>query len=103
MKYENKATYKLFEDEPELTLVEVEEDDDVFTVGEFLQECIEGCFMDYDGWGYFVQTIGDKYYAFKDIGFSIDKDEVYYKEDIIPGIFYFCNICNIKKIVWFNR
>ena len=103
MNYNNKTTYKLFEDEPEVTLVEVEEDDTVFTVGEFLQECIEGCFMDYDGYGRFVRTIDDKDYAFDDIGFSIDRDEVYYKEDVIPGIFYFCNVCHIKKIVWFNR
>ena len=103
MNYDNKITYKLFEDEPEVTLVEVEADDDVFTVGEFLQQCIEGCFIDYDGYGRFVQAIDDKDYAFDDIGFSIDRDEVYYKKETIPGIFYFCNTLNIKKIVWFNR
>lgn len=103
MNYSNKIYKKLFDDEPELEFVEVEQDDDVFGIGEFLEDCIHHCFMDYDGWGYFVQTLNDKKYAIKDISFSIDEDEVYYKGEYICPIFEFCNIFSIYEIVWFNK
>lgn len=103
MNYSNKIYKKLFDDEPELEFVEVEEDDRVFPIGEFLQDCIEGCFIDYDGWGYFVKTINGTKYAIKDIGFSIDDDMVYYKGEYVCPIFEFCCTFCICEVVWFNR
>ena len=103
MNYQNKITRKIFEDEPELTLVEVEDSDDVFKVGEFLDDCIASTFMDYDGHGHFVKTVNGKKYALIDIYFSIDKDEVYYKGDFIGSIFYICNNLRLREIVWFNK
>ena len=103
MNYKNTIYKKLFGDEPELKFVEVEEKDDVYTIGEFLEHCISGCFMDYDGFGKFVDTIDDKKYAIDDISFSIDEDEVYYKGEYICSIFNFCNIFSIYEIVWFNK
>ncbi len=103
MNYKNTIKYKLFEDEPELTLVEVEDSDTVFTVGDFLDQCLAACFMDYDGFGHFVKTVDNKRYSINDISFSIDDDEVFYKGGFIGGIFYVCNKLNIKELVWFNK
>lgn len=103
MNYNNKVYHKLFEDEPELEFVEVEQDDDVFGIGEFLEDCIHHYFMDYDGYGYFVQTLNGKKYAIKDISFSIDEDEVYYKGEYLCPIFDFCRIFGIHYVVWFNK
>lgn len=103
MNYKNTIKYKLFEDEPELTLVEVEDSDTVFKVGDFLDQCLATCFMDYDGFGHFVKTVDNKRYSINDISFSIDNDEVFYKGVFIGGIFYVCNKLNIKELVWFNK
>lgn len=102
MKYENKITYPLFED-GEVTLVEIEDKDDCMHIGEFLGDCIGHCFTDYDGYGYFVKFIDKTPYAITDITFSIDEDKVYYKGEYIGGIFYFCNLLRIDKVVWFNK
>lgn len=103
MNYKNIIYKKLFSDEPELEFVEVEQDDDVFAIGEFLEDCIGKCFTDYDGWGKFVDTIDGKKYAIRDITFSIDEDEVYYKGEYACPIFEFCNIFGIHEVVWFNK
>lgn len=103
MNYTNVVCKKLFDDEPELVFVEVEQDDDVIAIGEFLESCINGCLTDYDGFGKFVSTIDGKKYAIKDIVFSIDEDEVYYKGECICSIFYFCRIFNIHEVVWVNK
>ncbi len=102
MKYENQITYPLFED-GEVILVEIEDKDDLMPIGQFLEYCINRCFMDYDGIGYFVKRIDGKEYAITDISFSIDKDEVYYRREYIGSIFYFCNLLRIEKVVWFNK
>ena len=103
MNYQNKLSYKLFEDEPELTLVEVEASDAVFKVGDFIDHCLASAFMDYDGFGHFVKTVEGKKYALIDIYFSIDEDEVYYKKEPIGSIFYVCNRLNLGELVWFNK
>ena len=103
MNYKNKISYKLFYDAPEFDLVEIEESDKVFKVGEFLDLCLDSCFMDYDGFGRFIKTVNGKNYAIVDINFSIDEDEVFYKGDALGSIFYFCNKLNLKELVWFNK
>jgi hypothetical protein len=103
MNYQNKIKYKLFEDAPEFDLVEVEESDAVFKVGAFLDNCLASCFMDYDGFGHFIKTVNGKRYAIIDIHFSIDEDEVYYKNESIGSIFYVCNRLDLREIVWFNK
>lgn len=103
MNYENKITYKLFADEPEVTLVEVDPTDDLIPIGNFLQDCIYNCFTDYDGYGYFVKRIDGKYYAITEVTFSIDEDAVYYKGEFVCGIFGFCNALIISKVIWFNK
>lgn len=103
MNYQNKIKYKLFEDAPEFDLVEVEESDTIFKVGAFLDNCLVSCFMDYDGFGHFIKTVNDKKYAIVDIYFSIDEDDVSYKDESIGSIFYFCNRLGLKEIVWFNK
>ena len=103
MNYNNKIKYKLFSDAPEVDLVEVEEADDVMSVGEFLDACLSTCFMDYDGFGRFVKTVNGKRYAIQDLSFSIDNDEVIYNKEFIGSIFYICNNLSIHEIVWFNK
>lgn len=103
MNYQNKIKYKLFSDAPEVDLVEVEETDDVMSVGEFLDACLSTCFMDYDGFGRFVKTVNGKKYAIQDLSFSIDNDEVIYNKEFIGSIFYICNNLSIHEIVWFNK
>ena len=103
MTHKNTIKYKLFEDAPEFDLVEVEESDDVYKVGEFLDLCLASCFMDYDGFGHFVKIVDGKKYAIIDIYFSIDEDDVSYKGDSIGSIFYVCNRLGLKEIVWFNK
>lgn len=103
MNYNNKITYKLFSDAPEVEMVEVEDSDDVYSVGEFLDQCIATCFIDYDGFGCFVKEVNGKKYAILDLSFSIDSDEVYYKKEFIGSIFYICNNLSIYEIVWFNK
>ena len=103
MNYNNKITYKLFSDAPEVEMVEVEDSDDVYSVGDFLDQCIATCFMDYDGFGRFVKEANGKKYAILDLSFSIDSDEVYYKKEIIGSIFYICNNLSLYEIVWFNK
>lgn len=103
MNYQNKIKYKLFSDAPEVDLVEVEETDDVMSVGEFLDACLSTCFMDYDGFGRFVKTVNGKKYAIQDLAFSIDNDEVIYNKEFIGSIFYICNNLSIHEIVWFNK
>ena len=103
MNYNNKIYKKLFGNEPELAFVEVEQEDDVFAIGKFLENCISGCFTDYDGFGKFVDTFDDKKYAIEDISFSIDEDEVYYKGEYLCPIFDFCRVFSIYEVVWFNK
>ena len=118
MNYSNKIKYKLFSDAPEVEMVEVEDSDDVYSVGDFLDQCLATCFMDYDGFGRFVKTInGKRYaildlafsidntkrYAILDLAFSIDNDEVIYNKEFIGSIFYICNNLSIYEIVWFNK
>ena len=103
MNYSNKIKYKLFSDAPEVDMVEVEETDDVMSVGEFLDACLSTCFMDYDGFGRFVKTVNGKKYAIQDLSFSIDNDEVVYNKEFIGSIFYICNNLSIHEIVWFNK
>jgi hypothetical protein len=103
MKHQNAIKYKIFEDEPELTLVEVEDSDDTFSVGEFIDHCLSSLFIDYDGFGHFIKTVNGKRYALVDIYFSIDEDEVYYKKESIGSIFYVCNRLGLREIVWFNK
>ena len=103
MNHKNTIKYKLFEDAPEFDLVEIEESDDVYSVGEFLNLCLADCFMDYDGFGHFIKIVDGKKYAVIDIYFSIDEDDVFYKKESIGSIFYVCNRLNLKEIVWFNR
>ena len=101
---EVKTTYKLFSDEPEVNVYKIHPDiGDVFKVGDFLQECIEGLFMDYDGHGRFIVTINKEKYEIDDIGFSIDNDAVYYKGEYATGIFDFCNNLGIKELIWYNK
>ena len=103
MDYQNSITYKIFEDAPELTLVPIEDSDDVYSVGDFLDHCIATSFMDYDGSGHFIKKVNGKKYAILDISFSIDNDEVYYKKEFIGSIFYICNNLSLYEIVWFNK
>ena len=103
MNYNSKINYKLFSDAPEVEMVEVEDSDDVYSVGEFLDQCLATCFMDYDGFGRFVKTINGKRYAILDLAFSIDNDEVIYNKEFIGSIFYICNNLSIHEIVWFNK
>ena len=103
MNYQNKIKYKLFSDAPEVDLVEVEDSDDVYSVGDFLDQCLATCFMDYDGFGRFVKTVNGKKYAIQDLSFSIDNDEVIYNKEFIGSIFYICNNLSIHEIVWFNK
>ncbi len=103
MNYSNKIKYKLFSDAPEVEMVEVEDSDDVYSVGDFLDQCLATCFMDYDGFGRFVKTINGKRYAILDLAFSIDNDEVIYNKEFIGSIFYICNNLSIYEIVWFNK
>lgn len=103
MNHTNIVHKKFFDDEPELTFVEVEQDDDVIAIGEFLESCINGCLSDYDGFGKFVSIINGKKYAIKDIDFSIDEDEVRYKNVFTCSIFYFCCAFNIREVVWVNK
>lgn len=103
MNYSNKIKYKLFRDAPEVEMVEVEDSDDVYSVGDFLDQCLATCFMDYDGFGRFVKTINGKRYAILDLAFSIDNDEVIYNKEFIGSIFYICNNLSIYEIVWFNK
>ena len=103
MNYSNKIKYKLFSDAPEVEMVEVEDFDDVYSVGDFLDQCLATCFMDYDGFGRFVKTINGKRYAILDLAFSIDNDEVIYNKEFIGSIFYICNNLSIYEIVWFNK
>lgn len=103
MNYSNKIKYKLFSDAPEVEMVEVEDSDDIYSVGDFLDQCLATCFMDYDGFGRFVKTINGKRYAILDLAFSIDNDEVIYNKEFIGSIFYICNNLSIHEIVWFNK
>ena len=103
MNYNSKINYKLFSDAPEVEMVEVEDSDDVYSVGDFLDQCLATCFMDYDGFGRFVKTINGKRYAILDLAFSIDNDEVIYNKEFIGSIFYICNNLSIYEIVWFNK
>ena len=103
MNYNNKIKYKLFSDAPEVDLVEVEDSDDVYSVGDFLDQCLATCFMDYDGFGRFVKIVNGKRYAILDLAFSIDNDEVIYNKEFIGSIFYICNNLSIHEIVWFNK
>ena len=103
MDYKNSITYKIFEDAPELTLIPIEDSDDVYSVGDFLDHCIATSFMDYDGYGHFIKKVNGKKYAILDISFSIDNDEVYYKKEFIGSIFYICNNLSLYEIVWFNK
>ena len=103
MNYNNKIKYKLFSDAPEVEMVEVEDSDDIYSVGDFLDQCLATCFMDYDGFGRFVKTINGKRYAILDLAFSIDNDEVIYNKEFIGSIFYICNNLSLYEIVWFNK
>lgn len=100
----NKIQYTLFSDDPNgTTLREVDSIGTLMSIGEFLQQCIEKCFIDYDGWGYFVVEVDNKKYEILDISFSIDEDTVWYKNNDIGGIFNFCNKLGILEVVWYNR
>lgn len=103
MNYNNKIKYKLFSDAPEVDLVEIEDSDDVYSVGDFLNQCLATCFMDCDGFGRFVKTVNGKKYAILDLAFSIDNDEVIYNKEFIGSIFYICNNLSLYEIVWFNK
>lgn len=84
-------------------LSKIDPEDTFFTVGEFLDHCLNNLFSDYDGFGEFVISLNGQEYEILDLQFSIDEDEVTYKGDFIGSIFYICSMFNIKKIVWYNK
>ncbi len=100
----NKIQHTLFSDDPNgTTLREIDSIGDLMSIGRFFEDCVEKCFMDYDGHGYFVTEVEGKKYEILDVSFSIDDDIVWYKGHDIGGIFNFCNKLGILELVWYNR
>ena len=94
--------YTLFPNAPQVDLIEPKHGE-IMEVGNFLQLCICGYFTDYDGYARFIVNTNDKDYEIRDVKFCIDEDAVYFEEEVIGGIFWFCNTFGIKKIIWFNK
>lgn len=66
---------------------ELDEDDDVMTLEEFIQAAKDGNFIDYDGYGRYVDDNGQ------------ETDITIMPSDITAGMYR----NDFKKIVWYNR
>lgn len=71
-----------------IVLGSVTSDDDVFSLGDFIEMCIDGNFIDYDGFGYLAKD--GQYYS-----------GAIYPSDIVDGIVSADSI--FTHVVWYNR
>ena len=94
---------------PELVLKKWKDNDysEKMSIGQFIDNILEGLFIDYDGYCAFIIDEADEEYRAINATYSIDEDIVYIKDadndTFTTDLLNFCYSYNIRKIIWFNR
>lgn len=77
------------------------------SVGQFIDNILEGIFIDYDGYSVFIIDKTNEEYRVMNATYSIDEDVVYIKDaddtTLTTDLLNFCYSYNIRKIIWFNK
>ena len=93
----------------DLVLKKIKDNDysDKMSVGQFIDNILEGMFTDYDGYCAFIIDKTNEEYRVINATYSIDEDVVYIKDidndTFTTDLLNFCYSYNIRKIIWFNR
>lgn len=97
---------KEYKSNPELKLRKALDIGDEISVGLFVDNILNGLFIDYDGYCRFVIDKLDGKYEVLNARYSIDDDTVYLETDadtIETDLLSFCLAYDIKKVIWYNR
>lgn len=94
---------------PELVLKKMKDNNygEKMSVGQFIDNILEGIFIDYDGYCVFIIDKANEEYRVINTTYSIDEDTVHIKDadndTLTTDLLSFCYSYNIRKIMWFNR
>lgn len=91
----------------EYEAVELKEDNEfeghLISINSFINNILDGSFIDYDGHCRFVIEKDNKKYKFPDISYCIEDDLVTQGDNIYCSLLMFCLYNDIKEVVWYNR
>lgn len=103
---------KIFEDYEPFNCTQVDKDcGDIMSVGEFVDNCVSGGFIDYDGSLYLLrERKEDNELVYYELPFcyEIENDNVFFfsidgSQVDVGSLVYACKELNIKKIIWYNK